>query len=300
MNIIKRNMIIGGWGIKYCEVYSPLNYFNFPDKIDAFSINNASYINNYIFKYSIRLLDKISNLNNFKTKLIYTQYDGLYKYEIYEEKNKFLLWCLSMKNGDDPILAYNINRTWNEWTLIYDKTNTNGKYAFEYFSKIFSYSVINYNALIIHGTLIEYNNKGIIISAPSGTGKTTHARMWRDTQRALIINGDRALCRKIDNKWIGFGMPWCGTSGEYINRDIEISDIVVLEQAKENSVEKLDTLQAFNHMIQNITAPTWEKNLLNKAMDYLEDIVNEVPVYKLKCTPDIEAVEVLKKEIDKL
>ena len=124
--------------------------------------------------------------------------------------------------------------------------------------------------------------------------------MWRDTQRALIINGDRALCRKIDNKWTGFGMPWCGTSGEYINRDVEISAIVVLEQAKENSVEKLDTLQAFNHMIPNITAPTWEKNLLNKAMDYLEDIVNEVPVYKLKCTPDIEAVEVLKKEIDKL
>ena len=53
-------------------------------------------------------------------------------------------------------------------------------------------------------------------------------------------------------------------------------------------------------MIPNITAPTWEKNLLNKAMDYLEDIVNEVPVYKLKCTPYIEAVEVLKKEIDKL
>ena len=68
----------------------------------------------------------------------------------------------------------------------------------------------------------------------------------------------------------------------------------VLEQAKENSIEKLDTIQAFNHMIPNITAPTWEKNLLNKAMDYLEDIVNEIPVYKLKCTPDIEAVEVLK------
>ena len=147
---------------------------------------------------------------------------------------------------------------------------------------------------------MEYNGKGVIISAPSGTGKTTHARMWRDTQRALIINGDRALCRKIDGKWTGFGMPWCGTSGEYINRSIQIDAIVVLEQAKENSVEKLDILQAFNHMMQNITAPTWEKKLLNKAMDCLEDMVNEIPVYKLKCTPDIEAVEVLKKEINKL
>ena len=147
---------------------------------------------------------------------------------------------------------------------------------------------------------MEYKNKGIIISAPSGTGKTTHARMWRDKENALIINGDRALCRKIDNKWIGFGMPWCGTSGEYINRNVPISAIVVLEQSKENSVEKLETLDAFNNMIPNIIAPTWEKTLLNKAMDYLEDMISDIPVYKLKCTPDLEAVEVLKKEIDEL
>ena len=271
--------------------------FNYPSKYDAFSTENYRRSLNIICNKSI-ISEKELQIK-MRNQLVYHDNNGFIPYDIYQIKKDDYLWVQN-DSAKKPMIAFEIKENFKVWNLIFDKTNTYGKYAFEYCTKIFPYAVLDLEGIVLHGVLIEYNNKGIIISAPSGTGKTTHARMWRDTQRALIINGDRALCRKIDGKWTGFGMPWCGTSGEYINRDVEIRAIVVLEQAKENSVEKLDTLQAFNHMIPNITAPTWEKNLLNKAMDYLEDIVNEVPVYKLKCTPDIEAVEVLKKEIDKI
>ena len=280
------------------EIIDLNNEYNYPFKFDAFSLTSNSKSVDIICSKNIinelNLYDKISS--NF---LLYSNKDYFFSYNIYAKSQNNYIWVQN-DSQEKPMIAFEISNSFKSWNLIFDKTNTCGKYAFEYCTKFFPYAVLEIGGIVLHGVLMEYKGKGIIISAPSGTGKTTHARMWRDTQRALIINGDRALCRKIDNKWTGFGMPWCGTSGEYINRDVEISAIVVLEQAKENSVEKLDTLQAFNHMIPNITAPTWEKNLLNKAMDYLEDIVNEVPVYKLKCTPDIEAVEVLKKEIDKL
>ena len=271
--------------------------FNYPSKYDAFSIGNYIRSLNIICNKSMISEEELKI--KMRNPLVYHDNNGFIPYDIYQMEKDNYLWVQN-DSAKEPMISFEIKENFKVWNLIFDKTNTCGKYAFEYCTKLFPYAVLDLEGIVLHGVLIEYNNKGIIISAPSGTGKTTHARMWRDTQRALIINGDRALCRKIEGKWIGFGMPWCGTSGEYINRDVEISAIVVLEQAKENSVEKLDTLQSFNHMIPNITAPTWEKNLLNKAMDYLEDIVNEVPVYKLKCTPDIEAVEVLKKEIDKL
>ena len=53
-------------------------------------------------------------------------------------------------------------------------------------------------------------------------------------------------------------------------------------------------------MLPNVTAPTWEEKLMNNAVDMLQDMVENIPVYKLKCRPDLDAVKVLKTEIDKL
>ena len=63
---------------------------------------------------------------------------------------------------------------------------------------IFAYALLSRNACALHGIIMEYKNRGILILARSGMGKSTHSRMWRDEENALIINGDRCLCRKID------------------------------------------------------------------------------------------------------
>ena len=286
---------IGKWTIESNYYEEKENYYSFPWKLDSFK--KEKNIDNIKFYFDLKQYTLSHDILD-KNK-IYDARKVFHNYNVFQDENNDFIWRQDDLNKN-CLLKYKINSSWDKINLIYSSKNIDDKFLFEYLGRIFFYSVINYGGIVLHSVLMEYKDKGIIISAPSGIGKTTHARMWRDKERALIINGDRALCRKIDSKWTGFGMPWCGTSGEYINRDVEISAIVVLEQAKENSVEKLDILQAFNHMIPNITAPTWEKNLLSKAMDYLEDMINEIPVYKLKCTPDIEAVELLKKEIDKL
>ena len=74
----------------------------------------------------------------------------------------------------------------------------------------------------------------------------------------------------------------------------------VLERDDENSVERLEILDGFIHMLPNVTAPTWEEKLMNNAVDMLQDMVENIPVYKLKCRPDLDAVKVLKTEIDKI
>ena len=66
---------------------------------------------------------------------------------------------------------------------------------------------------MLHGVLMEWQGKGIILTASSGTGKTTHARLWREYENALIINGDRVLIRKEEGQWYAFGTPWSGSSG---------------------------------------------------------------------------------------
>ena len=68
---------------------------------------------------------------------------------------------------------------------------------------MFPYAVLNHHACVLHGVVMEYEGKGILVTAPAGTGKTTHTRMWRDWKHALILNGDRASA----GSWRAFGMP---------------------------------------------------------------------------------------------
>ena len=159
--------------------------------------------------------------------------------------------------------------------------------------------LLKHQMLTFHGVLMEHNGCGIIISAPSGTGKTTHARMWRDSRNALIINGDRATCQNINGVWTGFGLPWSGTSGEQINRSVPITAIVVLEQGETNQARQITSpLEAFMMLLPHVQYPSWDKEMTSKAMDLLEDFLKEIPVIRLSCLPDLEAVDVLEKAIE--
>ena len=81
--------------------------------------------------------------------------------------------------------------------------------------------------------------------------------MWRERENALIINGDRCLCRKLDGRWYAYGMPWSGSSGEYINRRVPITAIVCLKQAPENAVRRMNPFEGTLAMMQRIFAPVW-------------------------------------------
>ena len=145
---------------------------------------------------------------------------------------------------------------------------------------------------------MEYEGKGILVTAPSGEGKTTHTRMWRDREQALILNGDRCLCRKTEGKWYAYGMPWAGSSGEYINRRVPIHAIVALRQSSVNSVRSLSAYEGAIWLLQRIFAPMWPGSLQDQAFDLVKELAEEIPMLELSCTPDYEAVQVLKKAIE--
>ena len=208
------------------------------------------------------------------------------------------LWMFGKKALDN--LAFSTNSDWGVIKLLFDHTGTDGDLAYEYLIEVVICALLNFGGVIFHGAVLDYQKRGIILSAPSGTGKTTHAQLWRDAGFADIINGDRALCRKTEGQWKVFGMPWCGSSGESENRQVPLAAIVVLEQSDVNSVRRLNPLDALTHLLPNIQAPKWETTLYNKALDRLDEIIPEVPIYLLRCRPDVDAMMTLKQEMDRL
>lgn len=218
---------------------------------------------------------------------------------LYQRHDGQFDWITKQKDRS-PGLSFRISRDWNQFVLYEDHTKTNGERAFHEFGSLFSYAVLNHHACVLHGVVMEYNGMGILVLASAGTGKTTHTRMWRDHKNALILNGDRCLCRKNDGVWYAYGMPWSGSSGEYINRRVPISCIVCLNRGLQNTVQPLSIFDGTISLMQRIFAPAWPGELQNQAFSYCEELASEIPVLDFYCRPDLESVEVLAQAIQSL
>ncbi len=150
------------------------------------------------------------------------------------------------------------------------------------------------NACVLHASYVDIGGEAVLFTGPSGMGKSTQADLWVKHAEAEIINGDRALLRKHDGKWNAFGYPSCGTSGISLNRTLPLRAIVVLSKAPENRIEELPAAHKIRALLSAIEQYPWDRNEFDMALGIASEIASQVPVLNLRCTPDKDAVEVLK------
>ena len=153
--------------------------------------------------------------------------------------------------------------------------------------------LIDYDSFVLHCAYMRYKSKAILFSAPSETGKTTQANLWGQYRGGETINGDKGLLQKVNDTWMVKGWPVCGSSDICMNEETPIQAIVMLSQGKSNTVERLAPSRAFIQIYSQITINRWNAVHTTKAVEMLEKLVSEVPVYHLSCTISKEAVECL-------
>lgn len=163
------------------------------------------------------------------------------------------------------------------------------------FTSLFSLErrMIAHDALILHSSYTRCKGQAILFSAPSGTGKSTQAGLWEQYRNARQINGDRSLLRRIDGVWHACGWPVCGSSEICHNEDAPIQAIVMLSQSDGNEIRRLSPMQAFSQLYSQITVNRWSRDFQTRAMDLIEELIRDVPVYHLACTISREAVDCL-------
>lgn len=271
---------------------------NWQWKIDSYRIQDSMTKPVQIrIQNSFTILYPISNC---KSQLLSEESSGFFRRQVFRKSDGETLWQIVRKRDEKVYLQYTIDPAYQLITLQYDGTQSAGNVAFEYLGLMIPYALLKYNILTFHGVLMEYDDRGIIISAPSGTGKTTHARFWRSGKRAVIINGDRATCQKVNGIWTGYGLPWSGTSGEQMNRCIPLTALVILERGEQNEAHLVDETESFNAVWPHVQYPNWDKKLINKALELTNGFLEQIPVIHLRCRPDMEAVEVLNQILEEL
>lgn len=153
--------------------------------------------------------------------------------------------------------------------------------------------LLDYDALILHASFVTWKHSGILFTAPSGTGKSTQAELWRKYAGADILNGDRACIRKTSEGYRAYGIPYAGSSYIYRNESAPIKAIVVLRQANENRVRRMEKGECLSRLLPEFSMHRWNAAFMNRAIDRIADILELVPVYQLECLPNADAVAVL-------
>ncbi|MBQ3548028.1 MAG: hypothetical protein IJA44_06110 [Clostridia bacterium] len=152
--------------------------------------------------------------------------------------------------------------------------------------------LLKFDAFVMHGTVIEVENKGIMFTALSGTGKTTHMLYWQEMlgDQLKIINGDKPIIRFFDGVPYAYGTPWAGKEGFNTNARTELRDICLIERADVNEVVPLTGFQIVSVFIKQIYHPE-DLEARNKTYDLANKLLSYCNLRKIRCTKDISAAK---------
>jgi hypothetical protein len=157
-----------------------------------------------------------------------------------------------------------------------------------------AYIFPKHDAFILHASYVIYNGKAILFTAPSGTGKSTHAEFWRKERGADIINGDRVLVTRRDGRFFANGIYASGNSGICKNQTAPVDAVVLLEQGESNMISNIPKRMLFLRVLCECSYDMNDAEQYERITELVSDMMNRIPVvcYRCKKTPDsVDALE---------
>lgn len=144
----------------------------------------------------------------------------------------------------------------------------------------------------LHGSCISYCGKGIVFSAPCGTGKSTHTSLWQKLygNKVQYVNDDKPALRQKDGKIYCYGTPWCGKTSLNSNVSVPLAAVVFLKRAEQNRMYKISVAEAVCYLNDQTFPSVYDNRLFKNNMSMIEKIIETVPIFMLECNISDEAV----------
>ena len=163
----------------------------------------------------------------------------------------------------------------------------------------FFYLAALHGKYALHSASNYYQEKAWLYSASSGTGKTTHVKLWEKLYAVPVLNGDLNLLGMEKDEVFVYGIPWCGTSGVYTTKKYPLGGIILLKRGTENRVCKLPQDERQLYTAQRMISPAWTEKQVDDSLLFAEKLSDRIPIRQLYCTQEPSAAAVMKEYIDK-
>ena len=150
----------------------------------------------------------------------------------------------------------------------------------------------HFDGFMLHSAALCYNRRAALFAAPSGTGKTTHIRLWQQVlgDKVTVINGDKPFVRLRDGGFFVYGGPWQGKENMGNNICCPLRNIYFLKRAEHNRILPIEPTDALPHLLGGTPYPDTLTDKI-KYFDLLEKLCSKVGLYTLECNMDISAAE---------
>lgn len=147
--------------------------------------------------------------------------------------------------------------------------------------------------IAIHSSCIVSDDKAVIFLGESGTGKSTHTRLWRENiPGAFLLNDDSPIVRVIDGTTWVYGSPWSGKTPCYRQERYPLAACVRLSQAPYNKIHKLHVIKGYAALHPSCPPEfAYDESLYSHISATLGVLLKSVPVYHLECLPDADAAQ---------
>lgn len=152
--------------------------------------------------------------------------------------------------------------------------------------------LLDYGIFLFHGSCIAVDGKAYIFTAVSGTGKSTHARLWRELlgDRAVMINDDKPLIEINNGQAKAYGTPYDGKHHLSSNISVPIKAICIIERSRNNHIEKINLMEAYPIILTQSYRPE-NSDGMQKTLNLINSLLTSCDFYRLGCNMEIEAAE---------
>ncbi len=147
--------------------------------------------------------------------------------------------------------------------------------------------LVQRNTLMLHGSTVAVDGKAYLFTAPCGTGKSTHTRLWRKVFgfRAIMVNDDKPFLRVTQAGALAFGSPWTGKHGLGNNVCYPLEGICVLSRGAENRIRRAERAEVQALLLAQCHVPEGDA----AVPGLLEELLCKVPLWTMECTKEPDA-----------
>ena len=214
--------------------------------------------------------------------------DGSANWKLYKKGNIYIyktplegkLQLMLVNKTFDRVTAYVLPKkekgwVWNSTDIVYDFLQV----------LLINHFALKNKGIFTHSIGVkDLDGSGLLFNGKSGAGKSTTARIWYKHSKAMVLNDDRIIVRKMKGKFLIYGSPWHGEFSDYLDSRIEsafLKKIFFIHHAKENHARKLSPKDAFRLFYPALFPTFWDKRCLENVVSFMQDLIKNVPCYRL-------------------
>ena len=162
----------------------------------------------------------------------------------------------------------------------------------------YAYATADKKTVLMHASVVSLDGRGYLMTAPSGTGKSTHTRLWRQCfDQCELVNDDNPVVRIEQGKAMVYGSPWSGKTPCYRNVCHPVGAYVRLFQEPENNIHPYQPLEAYAMLLPAMSCMVWDKRMQTGVSKTVAEMVRLNPMYRLGCRPDEAAARLCRDTI---